>query len=529
MKGLARFACALALLAPAPAAAQVRQPLPVVQRIEPTSGPPGTLVALIGRYFDPEQTVHLGATPLVVQSRLPNRWTVTIPAGAASGEIEVRTERGNVRGPRFRVTEAAPAPVIAGFSPSTGAVGSEVLIRGEHFSPRVADNQVFLGETPVVVRTANPTELRVVVPEGATSAPFRVVVLGAGEVTSAETFALGAGTTIASFAPAFGAPGARVVLRGTGFDARAPRVRVYLGEARVRVRRATPTELEVEVPARGAGSGRWLVDVQGGGRAYSASAFDVRHVPVIRAMDPEFGAPGVRVTLTGEHFGGDVRLVRALLGETPMAVRDLADDRVVLEIPEGAASGPISLTVNEMGPVTSRAELRVVPRVTVEGFSPRNGGPGTEVTILGRGFSPTAALNTVTLSGRPCEVVRAAVDAIVVRIPEANSGPLVVAVTNAGESRTPQPFVVTEAPSIASFSPERGGPGTEVTITGTNFGARAGLVEVRLGDRLMELRRVTPTELTVIVPAGATTGRIRVTVRLQGTVLSSRTFTVATE
>ena len=43
-----------------------------------------TLVALVGRYFDGEQTVFLGSAELTVQSRLPNRWTVTIPPGAAT-------------------------------------------------------------------------------------------------------------------------------------------------------------------------------------------------------------------------------------------------------------------------------------------------------------------------------------------------------------------------------------------------------------------------------------------------------------
>ncbi|MCA9606283.1 MAG: IPT/TIG domain-containing protein [Myxococcales bacterium] len=526
---LDRLVLALALGASlaftATASAQVRRPLPVVQRIEPTSGPPGTIVALVGRYFDAEQTVFLGSAELVVQSRLPNRWTVTIPDGAASGEIEVRTARGNVRGPRFRVTQAAPAPVLSGFSPTSGPAGTEVLLRGESFSPRVSDNHVFLGDVPVVVRTANPTELRVIVPEGATNAPFRVRVTGAGEATSAASFTLETGTSVASFEPAFGPPGTRVTIHGTGFDRRAARVRVYLGETRLRVRRATETELEVEIPRAGA-EGRWLVEVQGGGRAFSTGEFDLRYLPVVRAIDPRFGAPGVRVTVSGEHFGNDVRQVTALINETPMQVRDIADDHLVLEIPEGATSGPISVTVNEMGPVVSRAELRVVPRVSVDGFSPRNGGPGTEVTIHGRGFSATAAYDTVTLSGQPCEIVRAAEDQLVVRVPEANSGPLVVTVENAGEARTRQPFVVTDAPTIASVTPNDGAVGTEVTITGTHFGTRRGLIDVRLGDRRMEITRSSDTELVVVVPPGARSGNIRVTVRLQGTVTAPQPFTV---
>ena len=112
------------------------------------------------------------------------------------------------------------------------------------------------------------------------------------------------------------------------------------------------------------------------------------------------------------------------------------------------------------------------------------------------------------------------------RVPDASSGPLMVSVRNAGEARTAQPFVVTDAPTITSFSPTSGAPGTEVTIVGTNFGERPGLISARLGGTAMELRRSSPTELVVVVPPGAVSAPIRVTVRLQGSVQSAQPFTV---
>ena len=508
----------------APALAQVERPLPVVQRLEPTSGPPGTTLSLVGRHFDAAQTVWLGDAQLEVTGRLPNRWTARIPEGAASGTIEVRTARGSVRGPRFRVTEAPPAPTIAGLAPAAGAPGSEVVLRGEHFSPRLTENQVHLGALPVVVRSATPTELTVLVPAGATTGPFRVRVTGAGEATSAP-FTVSVGTTIASFEPAMGPPGTRVIVRGTGFARSAAHNRVYLGEARARVRRASETELEVELP-RGAQTGRLLVDVRGGGRAHGATDFVVRFPPAVRAMEPARGAPGTRVTLTGEHFGTDVRQVRATLGEAALEVRDLADDRVVVEIPAGAASGPITLTAYGLGPASS-APFTVLEPVSIASFSPTSGGAGAVVTLSGRGFSASAADNTVTLSGERAEVVTASPTELSVRIPaDARSGPLVVAVAHAGEARTDRPFVVTRPPSIASFAPTSGAPGTAVIVRGANFGARPGLIDVRLGERRAELRRATDTELEVVIPPGAQTGRLRVTVRLQGSATAESDLTV---
>ena len=524
----ARSLLSMALFAslfPVVASAQVHQPMPVVQRIEPTSGPPGTSVNLMGRFFAGDQSVWLGGAQLEVVSRMPNRWTVRIPANAQSGALEVRTPRGNVAGPRFRVTEAAPTPVISGLAPTSGAAGTEVLISGDHFSPRVSENQVFLGERAVVVRSANPTELHVIVPSDATSAPFRVIVTGAGEATSAAAFTIGTGTSIASFEPTLGPPRTRVTIRGTGFHRSASRVRVYLGESRARVVRASETELQVEVP-RGATSDRWLVDVRGGGRAYSQRPFDVRFPPTISAMEPDFGAPGTHVTLTGEHFGADVREVQARLGETPLAVRDLAEGRLVVEIPPGATTGHVEVTVAGLGPGRSRGELRVTEHVAVTSFAPTSGGAGSEVTIRGRGFSTTLAQDHVTISGQPAEVVRATAEEIVVRMPDVASGPLVVAVDNAGEDRTAQPFVMTRVPVIASFEPTTGPPGATVTIHGHNFGSRRGLIRVQLGSRNAQVVDSSDTELRVIIPSSAETGRFRVTVRLQGATEAGQDFTV---
>ena len=75
------------------ALAQIVRPMPVVERLEPTSGPPGTSVVLNGRHFDDAQTLWLGGSQLEVTSRHPNRWTVRIPEGAPSATLEVRTQQ----------------------------------------------------------------------------------------------------------------------------------------------------------------------------------------------------------------------------------------------------------------------------------------------------------------------------------------------------------------------------------------------------------------------------------------------------
>ena len=102
-----------------------------------------------------------------------------------------------------------------------------------------------------------------------------------------------------------------------------------------------------------------------------------------------------------------------------------------------------------------------------------------------------------------------------------------VAVENAGEDRTAQPFVVTRVPVIASFAPESGPPGTAVTIQGRNLGTRTGLVRVQLGERNAQGVSATGDSLRVVIPSRARTGRLRVTVRLHGSGESDADFTVS--
>jgi hypothetical protein len=78
------------------------------------------------------------------------------------------------------------------------------------------------------------------------------------------------------------------------------------------------------------------------------------------------------------------------------------------------------------------------------------------------------------------------------------------------------------APTVTGMLPSTGGPGTEVTVTGTNF---SGAASVRFNLTSAGFSVVSPTQITATVPAGATTGRIHVTTPA-GTASSTSSFVV---
>ncbi len=69
-------------------------------------------------------------------------------------------------------------------------------------------------------------------------------------------------------------------------------------------------------------------------------------------------------------------------------------------------------------------------------------------------------------------------------------------------------------PTITSLSVGEGEVGTNVTIAGTNFGTTAADVEVRFNNTVAVVNTVSATQITTSVPAGATSGTVKVKVKL---------------
>jgi len=70
------------------------------------------------------------------------------------------------------------APVVTSFNPSSGAVGSTVIVTGNNFSSIPANNYVFFGAVKAFVTAATSSQLNVVVPVSATYSPITVTTNG---------------------------------------------------------------------------------------------------------------------------------------------------------------------------------------------------------------------------------------------------------------------------------------------------------------------------------------------------------------
>ncbi|HEX4354682.1 MAG TPA: IPT/TIG domain-containing protein, partial [Polyangiales bacterium] len=325
----------------------------MIERIEPSAGPPGTVVRISGRHLRGDTRVAIGASPLTLELSTPNLVTARVEPGVASGTLSLSTRDGRAIGPEFSVTSAAPPPNIERVSPLRAAVGSKVSIVGRNFGSRLSQNEVKFGDTPAIVSALGTaangaaSRLEVIVPEGRGERVISVNVLGAGEAHSAERFETLPGLSIAELVPPRAAAGARIEVSGTGFDRS---VRAFLGTLPLRILDASATRLVVLIP-KDAPSAPLRVESRSGAVATSAQTFEPIAPPVIESFEPHAGAVGTRIVVRGRGFGRDPSAIDARLGEFALSVRQVAPNELLVEVPPAAISGRPSIAIAPFAPI----------------------------------------------------------------------------------------------------------------------------------------------------------------------------------
>ena len=181
-----------------------------------------------------------------------------------------------------------------------------------------------------------------------------------------------------------------------------------------------------------------------------------------------------------------------------------------------AASSVVQYTYDAAGNIVAIERANPAP-ISISGVIPTSGPEGTVVSIVGRGFSATAAGNAVSFNGVAAAAVTVKSTSLLTVVVPAGATTGKIAITVAGNTATSaQDFVVTipGAPTVSGIAPMIAAAGTAVTVTGTNFDPAAGATTVKLNQTLAAASSVTKTQLTFAVPPATGSGRIRVTTSL---------------
>lgn len=145
----------------------------------------------------------------------------------------------------------------------------------------------------------------------------------------------------------------------------------------------------------------------------------------------------------------------------------------------------------------------------IQNVTPTKGTAGTQVTITGSDFGFVPGDNTVRFNGKAGLIISANPYEIQVLVPQSAGTGKVTVQTEAGTTEGPE-FKYLDPHTITSVEPLAGTAGAEVTITGENFDDLPGGTTVRFNGTVANVKSLTTTQIVVLVPETAGSGKITV-------------------
>ena len=397
----------------------------------------------------------------------------------------------------------AQSPHISSISPTSLAPGMQATLTGTGFG--AAQGSGFVGlqnmnSVPIV--SWSDTRIVVTVPTG--TIPGNATVKQNGVYSNPVAFTM-IPPTLTSISPTSLAPGIQATLTGSGFGAVQGSGFVGLQNMNsVPIVSWSDTQIVVTVPA-GTIPGNATVKQNG---VYSNPKAFTMIPPTLTSISPTSLAPGMQATLTGSGFGavqgsGTV----SLQNQNNAPVVSWSDTQIVITVPAGTTSGHAYVTQN--GVASGYANYTIVPPPNITGISPSSAPSAAVVTIVGTNLGTAG---TVTFNGTTATPTSWTTTSIVVPVPaNATSGNVVVTIS--GLASNGVNFTVLPTPAITSLSPSSGPVGSQVTITGTNFGSTQGSSTISFNGTLATtIGNWNSNQIAATVPVGAATGNIVVTV-----------------
>ncbi len=501
---------------------------PSITSFNPTSGPAGTSVTIIGTNLGGASAVTFNGTNTSFTVTSATQISATVPAGAATGTIGVVTTAGTATSASsFTVTSGAPsndnfagAQTISGSSGTTA--GNNSGATAETSEPSHAGStaraSVWYVWTPAASGTytfdtfGSSFDTLLAVYRGNSVDALTPVTANddyATGVTSSASFAATAGTSyhiavdgysgqtgsltlnwtlnaaapaINNFVPDTGSPGTPVTINGANFTGATA---VAFNGVSASFTVVSSTQITTTVPTA-ATTGVVTVN-NAGGMAISAGVFVVNTIPA----NDDFANATVLSGASGTSSGLNANATKES-GEPNHA--DNPGGHSVWYSWTAPASGPCNF--NTFGS-SFDTELAIYTGTAVSSLT----------LVAANEDSGSVNTSSVSFDAIAGTIYRVAVDGY-------NGSTGNIALTWSSDLLTPQ---------VSGFSPTSGATGTVVTITGLYF---TGTTSVEFHGTEAGFTINSDTQITATVPAGATTGPISVT-NLVGTGASSADFTIS--
>ncbi len=355
-----------------PGAFTVVGPGPYVAGFDPDHGTANLQVSIVGLHLANTTNVLFNGVAGVGLNASDTLITVFTPSAVTTGPITVNSPLGS-----FTTTSNFfVPPSLTGVAPASGRAGTNVTLTGTNF--RGTTNVNFNGKAAAFT-IINNTNIQATVPVGATSGLIQILTPDFSCV-SPGTFTVP--PTIYGFAPVSGRPGTNVVISGANFNVGTPSV-WFNGVKAQNVAGVSFGQLTAVVPPGATTTGPISIQTTDG----SHTNINPFYFPAnITGFSPSSGLPGTPVTITGLNFLGASSLSFGGIA-APFSVS--GNSSITAFVPNNVISGPVTLTT-PAGTATSSTSFYGAPQIL--SFTPTNGLPGTNVTIIGTNFLGATAL-----------------------------------------------------------------------------------------------------------------------------------------
>jgi hypothetical protein len=249
--------------------------------------------------------------------------------------------------------------------------------------------------------------------------------------TSVTSQEVNPGPTVVRLSPNPLAPGAPLLITGTGFGATQGSSTVKFGTTAAAagdISGWSDIAITVKAPtAIAPGSQKVVVSV--GGKDSSPADLTISgstSAPAITSVKPPSAAPTAPVVLAGTGFGATQGTSTVKFGTIAAAATDVtnwSNISITVKIPAGVTPGPSKIVVNVGGKDSAAADITItaatsVPKIT--SVKPPSAAPTTPVVLAGTGFGATQGTSTVkfgTIAAAATDVTNWSNISITVKVP----------------------------------------------------------------------------------------------------------------
>ena len=403
-------------------------------------------------------------------------------------------------------TVNVPPPIVATVSPPSGPHGTQITVNGYQFGAGQGWSAVFIGSTQCPVVSWSDNQIQCTVPASADSGPVTVVT---------DTWTSNAGvnytviphSVVTSVYPLSGVRGTQITITGSGFGASQGTSGAFIGNVQCPVVSWSDTQIQCTVPAAAVSGDVTVVTAAAtsDGEVY----FTVVLTPVVSGVSPSSGLRGSQITITGSGFGASQGTSTLSIGSTPCPVVSWSDTQIQCTVPATAVSGAVTVTTAG-GTSNATVNFTVLQPPVVTGVSPSSGVQGSQITITGSGFGASQGTSKVFIGSVQCPVVSWSDTQIKCTVASTAVTGAVTVTTTGGTSNATVKFKVELPPVVSSASPSSGVHGSEITITGSGFGASKGPSKVFIGSVQCPVVHWSDTQIKCTVPPSAVTGAVTV-------------------